>query len=147
MTFAKGNSTYSKVLGAILRRHVGRHGALSVEQLAERSGVSASIIYELQRERYTASLDAAMALVQALPDEGVEEWHNAIGFFGLRRIDGAQPCFHEAHFEAARTAAAMADFARDGLFDYREQRELATKWFPRLQTALARCVRPKAVAK
>ena len=79
-----------------------------------------------------------MRIVRVLPEEGAERFWNALGFTGLRRIDGVEGSHREAHHELALATSTYTDFLRDDHICPREASILKTKVFPRVSAALAR---------
>jgi hypothetical protein len=132
----------TQTLADLLTRHVGCGKSVSVEDVAQRADCSIGSVYAAQNGR--VGHDLAMRLLLCLPDEAVTEYFSFLGLSGVRRTEAEPGCYHQTHYEIARTGKAYADFLRDGLLDHRERKELSTKFLPRLLAAAARCVRAGA---
>src|SRR3546814_7114325 len=119
---------------------------MSVEDRAAKAECSTESVY-IARKGEKVSQDIAARLVRSLPDEAAVEYiARVLGFTRCVRTEAGAGSFHEVHYELTRTGAYYGEANRDGLLCHKEQRDLATKFLPRLMAAAARCMKPRASA-
>jgi hypothetical protein len=123
------------VLAELLTRYTGR-GGLDVIDIAVECGCSKEAVYAARKG--VVSLDLGMKMLRCLPDEAVEAFWAAQGFFGVRRTEAAPVSHPEFHAVVASTSASYAEFFADGSLDHREELHLHQRILPRLSAMLAR---------
>lgn len=110
--------------------YTGRGRRVSVEDLADATGIAPQTIYAYRRGELTPSWPTALKLLGHLPG-GFANMVLAPAGLSAHRVDDMDNDTHRVHAELAAVVALMADQLRDGRFDHREIAELE-KRFPGL---------------
>jgi hypothetical protein len=141
MSKASENKTYTRLLGEVLGRYCGKGNQMKFDDVAERAGCTTSLLIQLKNGTGAVGFDTAMEIIRELPEEAAGEFFAGLGFTGLHRIDGAEPCFEEAHHHCAQTTAYFAEAYLDRRIDHQEQRRLVKNFFPKVIAVFSRCMR------